>query len=504
MKFGTENIGFTPKKSEEPESLNLKEKTRFNSDKETRDFNYSKKEDIDVHDPHHNYFNGIKNFENEVGSDIDLDNYYHPGFEGFEDEEATPENPIDDSEKNGEIGAFMEKYGLEEFELEDLMRDCNAYQNGKKIPAPLENDTDLKELALLYKSYLLAKNENEPSFNKKGLERLSENDLEKLADLYREKSESSFRLAEINSSLNNNKNKLENVPVLVSNSTEKKNSPAITLRPEVIQKREQTKERDELVKKISEINEQISVIKEPVNQRIAQVKAIDAQREINIQEAKDQAIKNNNINLWKNVPEYSEKEIALRESVLAYVRKENGARKPFFEDGQELNKEQIEDVLREVARDQGWDKANFFAEVRKTKDKNGREQNIRQLAAVQNLDNGRRVKHTFASNNLQAGQYFYKDDPKSFFISKNNPDSAIAPINFFISTERPKKTLPEDVVKKMTEVAAEKKPAESKVEIIKKKAPEVVEKRTPIIIKKEVSKDKPAPVIKKKINEPAI
>lgn len=406
MAFNLNKFGFgsveqkpTPKEKEWEKIGYVEKKATAQENREIRNLN--KSQDIDVQNPYRNPREGIVNIP---GSDVvDPANYYNePGFEKFEDEIETFGNSIDDSKKGGEIGAFMEKYNLEEFELEKLMSDCDAYLNGKKIPAPLKDGHDLKELALLYHDYLKAKNDGAP---------LSE-------------------------------------------------KPA-----------------------------------EPDYKKV--LLKSDPEREKRIQDAK-----NNDPKLWKDVPKYSEEDLALRKRVLAYITQEEGAKKPAFEGSEKFTKEQIEDVLREIAEDEKWPQANFFEEVRRFKDRSGREENRRQLATVQNLENGKRVKYTFMSDNLPTGKYFYQADPKAIFISKNNPNSAFVPIRLFIGAEKRKKNVPEDIAARLAEVAASKAPeiaVEPKPVIIKKEKPQ--EKPAPTLIKKGTPVEKPKAVIKKRVPE---
>ena len=488
-------------------SFGLEKKPTPQENAEIENLNRSK--DYDIHDPYHNPLEGIKDYEHELGFDVDSENYYHPGFEGFEDEVETPNNPIDDSEKGGEVGAFMEKYNLEEFELEKLMADCEAYQNGKNILAPLRDSHDLGELALLYRDYEGAKHDGLP-FNDEELSKISEDDRENLIGLYEKKSGLVFKIAENNSLINGLKTEGEPLVAKVDHAystawTEKiseKKGATLTLRPEIIAKRT-----DEIKKQIDEIKKQIDELETPIYKKVLKV---DRELEERAQDARNDA-RNNDPKLWKDVPKYSEADLALQKNVLAYIRQEEGAKKPVSLSGEKLTREQIEDVLRDIAEDEKWPKANFFAEARKI-NRNGHEQEIRQLATVENLSNSRRAKYTFVSDNLPVGQYFYQADLKSAVISKTNPNLAFAPINLFISAERSKKNVPEAVADRMAEVASEKiadKPmsiirkrmSENKVRptIIKKEtSAEVIDKPKPIIIKKEIPQDKPASTIIKK------
>lgn len=551
-----------------------KPKPRFNPDKEVREFN--KSWDFNIHDPYRDH---LKNLVNVPGSDVvDPENYYNKaGFENFKGGQEIPNNPIDDSERDGVIGGVVNRYGLknlEEWELEKLMKDCELIsfvdesKRGEATEMLMKKyeiegveewraDDLVEEMASLYRPYLAVKNEKESAFNNKGLERLSENDLEKLADLHGEKSELTFKIAEINGLIKNptieavstdpkTDPKIEEEAIIAklsyaySTAKEenseinkqgdlKKKGPNITLKPEVALKREQEKKRDELADRLKEVEKEISIIKEPIRERAEQIKIIDAENEIKAWEAEEQVQKDNKqaAEDWKNLPEYNEKDQSLREKVLAYIKKEDGARKPTFEKGEKLSQEQIEDVLREIAKEKGWAKGNFYKTFRKFTDKDGNLQNIRQLMTVDNTKDGKRIKYIFESENLPAGQYFYDADPKLYFVSKKDPKSAIAMIRFFISTERPKKSLPDDIVARMAKVAAEK-PAAAKAEIkIVKKGDK--EKQLPHVINKKVEKpaptiiknpgerprfivnkklvaidksDKPAPVIKKKVSGP--
>jgi hypothetical protein len=140
---------------------------------------------------------------------------------------------------------------------------------------------------------------------------------------------------------------------------------------------------------------------------------------------------------WKEVPEYSPEELALRQNCLAYYKDRKNPR-PTFSDGKALDEAQILEVVQEAARDEKWPNGNFFEENYK-----GR----RQLSYIEKFGN-KRIKYTHLSENLPAGKYFFESDPASFFISKNNANSAIAPVRLMVSGENPKQFLAEKEAKR--------------------------------------------------------
>ena len=454
--------------------------------------------------------------------DINLDNYYHDEL-SLEDEVV---DAVDNSERDGEIGYLMEKYGLEDFELEALMKeidehvkslDPSSIDNNPEIPKYIQklDSDDLRDLVLLYRPFLRTRNEYGLPFSQEELAKISEADREKLANKHQEKPDLLFKIAKVNDFLNKldngsdlndsqkeevKKMQLDFIALLAQEKNDSetgepkqndsetgeannltKKGTAITLRPEVRYKKELTDFQTDLQAKLKDVNKQIRTLEEPIYKATPKVTAAEAAialdkaemlRKANELAAKEQEVKEGE-RLWKEKPTYSEFDNKLRNDVLAYVRRESGARRPSFKDETKLNQEQIEDVLREIAKIKGWYQGNFKEEVRKIMGKNGLEV-IRQLVSYdENIVQGvkKTIKYIFESENLPAGQYFFEPNYKKIKTANDNPNSAIAPISLFISKERPNKELPESIVKQMkvaAEEAAAKAANKPEIKIVKK------------------------------------
>jgi len=356
--------------------------------KEYKEKDYSGKEAAE-HDP---YSNPLEGAVNVPGSDVvDPENYYNEP--GFEDKEIY-NDVVNNSQPEGEIGALLEKYGLEEWELVEWMKKCEDYENGKKAGAPFKDMSKVRELAGVYRDYLAAKNEHGLPFSNEELKNVPIFKLEELSDLYKEQVYYTMKIAELNGA--------DDKPAetgVVYSTGEKKSGPGVRARY------------------VGELKE-------------ARGKIVEIEGKILNQKPKTP--ENKDKNAWKEVPEYSPEELALHLKCLEYFRNRKNT-PPTFADGKPLTEAQILDVVQEVAADEKWPNGRFFEETFK-----GR----RQLSYVEKSGQNR-VKYVFLSQNLPAGKYFFEANPDQFFVSRNNPNSAIAPIRLMVSGANPKKFMAE-------------------------------------------------------------
>lgn len=341
------------------------------------------------HDPYSNPLEGVTNVP---GQDVvDPENYYNEP--GFEDKEIY-NDVVDNSQPEGEIGALMEKYGLEnEFELKDLTKKCEDSLN-RKVVAPLSNPEEVRELALFYREYLTTKNEYSLPFSEDELKKVSVQKLEELVGLYKEQGELALKIAW----LNNPGNKAIDSKIIYSTG--------------------------EKISDLGSKSQYTNKLKEVLTRKTA-IEAVMLNQNPKKPENKDK-------NVWKEVPQYSPEELALRQTCLEYFRNRQNSR-PTFVDGKALSEAQILEVVQEAAVDEKWPNGRFFEETFK-----GR----RQLSYVEKSGQNR-VKYVFLSHNLPAGKYFFEANPDQFFVSRNNSNSAIAPIRLMVSGANPKKFMAE-------------------------------------------------------------
>lgn len=357
--------------------------------------NYHDK-DSKEYDP---YANPLEAVANVPGTDVvDPENYYNePGLD-----KPVYNDLVDDSQPGGEIGELMEKYGLEEWELAELMKKSEAHLNGRGI-APLSDAAKVKELAGFYREYLGAKNEHGLPFSAEEMAKISDAEADELADLYEKRSELALTIANLNST------KEEEAPGPAQPNI------VYTTAPKTKQPIEQRKgTSSSLTRDLEDNRTRIMALES---------KLLRPDSGKKLEKGKDS---------WQEVPEYSPEELALRENCLAYFKNRKNPR-PTFSDGKALEEAQILEVVQEAARDGKWPNGNFFEESHK-----GR----RQLSYIEKFGN-KRVKYVHLSESLPAGKYFFESDPSSFFVSKNNANAAVAPVRTLVTGENPKKFLAE-------------------------------------------------------------
>ncbi|MCX6795848.1 MAG: hypothetical protein NT165_03960 [Candidatus Falkowbacteria bacterium] len=349
---------------------------------EYKESNYPKDERSPMeHDPHANPLEGT--FNNPASDVIDPENFYN--VEGFEDKDSYNEEAAE-MLPGAEVGELMEKYGLEEFELKDLLKNCEAYLNNQKKSMPLSDKKEVEKLALFYREYLAAKNEYGLPFSEEELAKVSPEKQEELANLYSERESAVLEIAAANQ--------------LEADGVAKENSGVVY---STIEQNNLGNKKPQLIFDLGRLNKKISSLEKNI-----------LNKEPKNQEKKE-------VDPWKEVPEYSAEELALQESCLNYSRNRKNPH-PEFADGKALNDEQITEMLKEILP-----KSRFSEEIH---------QGRRQLVFMDNLGS-KRIKYVFSSEKLPSGEYHFEADPSRFFISKNNPNFAIAPIRMVIPAEKP-------------------------------------------------------------------
>lgn len=352
--------------------------------------------DKDCHE-HDSYANPLEQAANVPGQDVvDPENYHN--IPGFEDREVY-NGVIDESRVGGEVGELMEKYGLEEWELRDLMKKSYDYLNrgkNQKIVPPFKDVNQTIELGNLYRDYLMTQNEFGLPWSEEELSELAPGEVDTLGELYGERRFLSHQIALLNEEPKERKEKSVVYSTSRSGGREK---PGLL------------SDLEDVNKKIAKIERHITGYEESRTEKKMKVDKEDS---------------------WREVPKYSAEELALKKSCLEYFKNRHQPR-PKFVDGQELSEAQILEVVQETAREECWPRGGFFAESFK-----GR----RQLSRIEYHPGAKkgeqmRTKYVFLSDNLPAGSYFFQPDADRFFVDRKNPNSAIAPIKLMVSSENP-------------------------------------------------------------------
>ncbi len=358
--------------------------------------------------------------KSQTSKTLDEENLYNlPGYsEEFLDQEIEADN-----QTGGELGDLMEKYGLEEWELKDKAKECLKYYRGEKSN-PFKDDQITKEILKWYLDYLPTENEYWLALSEEELSRLDEKDKENLADLYEERIDLKLSIAELNNDIRELANVAGAGQMFDFYSTKVKDT-----------KNDLDKFKDEARRLYSEIqiNSQ-NILKledkaftDPEKAKKEEERIRSEKKERDYQTAKEK------------IPFYSEAERELHEQCLNYLKRDNKKKAvPEYHNGK-LNSEQIEDMAREGAIDKVRNgemlRANFFVEEFKGK---------RQLAYVEKfIDNKtkqeKRIKYICVDNQLEPGNYAFKINPALMFVTKNNPNSAMAHVDLIVSLNRARK-----------------------------------------------------------------
>jgi len=329
-------------------------------------------------------------------------NYNEPGFE----EQYASQEVIDSSLPDGEIGELMEKYEREEWELRDLMKQCEDHLKTGKGAQPLKDRNEVRNLAVFYREYLAAKSDDGLPFNEEERKRASADDLKNLAAWKEELGILEFDLAAVEDeerNLETGKKEMGNIIYSTKESGQEAGKQSDFLR----------KRRQELQRKISTVEEKIINPGKPVAPKAA--KPEDA---------------------WKDVPEYSAEELRVMEESVKWLKNRRLAQ-PGFATGEKLSEAQILESAQEYAAYQGWPKASFRA-----KEFKGRRQLINILRFHdKNADADKQIRYVQFSQDLPEGEYYFDANAEAFFVDRKNPNLAVAPLNLMVSTEKPDKFL---------------------------------------------------------------
>lgn len=336
---------------------------------------------------------------------VDRENNYNEP--GFEDPYISPEAVADNS-KGGEIGELMEKYGREEWELRDLMKQCEDYLKIGKGAQPLKDIVEVRNLAMFYREYLAATSDDGLSFSEQERANASGVELSSLIEMKEKLGELDFEIAAANERANLNS---EPVDKNIVYSTEKKLDPKFESRQKNFISSTQDK-RSDLARQIAALEDKIT---SPVRVKTSANKPEDN---------------------WKDVPEFSEEELRVMEDSVAWLKNRKLPR-PIFSKGGELSEAQILESAQEYAAYKAWPRASFRSQEFK-----GR----RQLMHIMRFhdreaDVNKQIRYVQFSNDLPEGEYYFDVNADAFFVDRKNPSFAVAPLNLMISTENPEKFL---------------------------------------------------------------
>ncbi|MFA5163642.1 MAG: hypothetical protein WC441_03920 [Patescibacteria group bacterium] len=332
---------------------------------------------------------------------VDRENNYNEP--GFEDEYVFNETVADNS-RGGEIGELMEKYEREEWELRDLMKQCEDYLKTGKGAQPLKNIDEVRNLAIFYREYLAAKSDDGLPFTEQERANASEEDLKSLIEMKERLGELDFEIAAANEKAGLDRGPIDGSIVYSTNKglDSQRNGFISNIQ----------EKRLDLSKSISLLEDKIT---NPARAKVSIAKSEDS---------------------WKDVPEFSEEELKVMEASVAWLKNQRLPR-PSFAKGGELNEAQILESAQEYAAYKGWPKANFRSQEFK-----GRRQLLNIMRFHDREANAnKQVRYVQFSNDLPEGEYYFDVNPDAFFVDKKNPNFAVAPLNLMVSTENPEKFL---------------------------------------------------------------
>ncbi|MCX6797613.1 MAG: hypothetical protein NTX66_00085 [Candidatus Falkowbacteria bacterium] len=339
----------------------------------------------------------------------DRENYYNES--GFENDGSYSEI-ADTNEPAEEIGELMEKYGREEWELVNLMEQCETYLNKSgKGAQPLKNMDEVRNLAIFYREYLAAKSADGLPFSEAERKNVPEDKLKDLISLHEKLGDLNFELAELNKnkpleSEETPKNFESNSNIIYS-TAEKNNSNDVS--SYFLNLKELQKQKTLVQRKIDQIEEAVMSPTRPNKEKMLSGKPNDQ---------------------WAGVPEFSAEELRVMEDSAKWLKNRRSPQ-PTFANGEKLNEAQVLESAQEYAGHEAWPKAMFSVQEFK-----GR----RQLVYMERLGN-KQIRYVHFSNDLPAGQYYFEVNAAAFFVDKKNPNFAVAPISLMVSTENPQRFL---------------------------------------------------------------
>jgi hypothetical protein len=367
-----------------------------------------------------------KEEKSQAWKSLDEENLYNlPGYsEEFHDQEFEADNQV-----GGDLGELMEKYGLEEWELKDKAKECLKYYRGE-INNPFVDNKKTKEILDWYLDYLPTENEYGLALSEEELNRLDEKEKEDLANLYNKRMDIEFSIAE----LNNNIREIANViragqmsQIYSTNVNEAKN--------ELDQLKEEAKnlyrEMHINSKSLYSLEEKAFTDPDKIEKDIEKIKK-------EIEKDRSEKAERDYQSAKEKKPFYTEAERELHKKCLDYLRRDKKKKEVPEYHGDKLSHDQIDDMAREGAIDRARNgemiKGNFFAEEFKGK---------RQLAYVEKFKDEKtkeekRIKYIYVDDELAPGYYAFKVDPATMFVTKNNPNSAMAYINLVVNLNKKK------------------------------------------------------------------
>lgn len=335
--------------------------------------------DHSVHDPYVNPLSGVNNFPE--ASPLDPENAYN--MPGFEDRKIY-NDVVDDHKIDGEIGEYLEKYGLENWELEKLMKNCEEFIGNRDKEMPLKDFEEVAELAAIYRLYLTSRNEYGLPLSEEELAKAPEEKRWQLAGLYEEQGDLVHKIAVLNEAAHD-RSLVKKGPGVVYSTND-----------------QETK----LFNEIQKYRKELGELQEKIKNSEAVFRAKKIEKPLSL----------------KDVPEYSKQDLELQQDCLDYLtHKKNDL--PTMVDGTVLSEQQVREVAKEAAAREGWPSATFSVEIY---------QNHRQLYSTEKLGRFGKIKYAFVSKDLPAGKYLFKADPDRFFVSRNNKYSAIAPVEVML------------------------------------------------------------------------
>ncbi len=370
----------------------------------------------------------VKNETTQAQDGLDQETLYNlPGYqEEFFDKELEADN-----ETGGETGDLLEKYGLEEWELKDIGKQCLLFSRGEKNN-PFKDEEKTREILSWYLDYLKTENEYGLALSEVELNRLTDGEKQKLANLYKRRVELNLKIAE----LNNNIRELANIAHLGQMSSEY-STKTKDAKNDLIEYREEAKS---LYNELKNNSKNISSLEEKAFTDQEKKEKEEKERQERIKKEKEEReLEEKYQEAKESKPEYSEAELKLHQECLDYFSVENKKKEVPVYENKKLDKDQLERTAREAAieriRNGEMDRANFFAKTYKGK---------RQLVFIdkfydEKLKEEKKTYYIYESDNMPTGRYAFKTNPSTMFNPKNNPNIAYINIDLMIDIGKPKK-----------------------------------------------------------------
>ncbi|GEM_PF-3300350 len=378
---------------------------------------------------------------------LDSENLYNkPGYQdGSEYEKKHPtskklelselsEELEADTESGGGLGELMEKYELEEWELKDRANECLKYYRGERED-PFKDQEKTKEILNWYLDYLSSENEYGLALSNEELERLNKEEKENLSNSYKKRIDIQLDIARLNNSIR------EAADIIRSGKTSDTYSTEVREAKYNLNKfKEEAKklygEMKNNSQKIHNLEEKAftdPAIKAKKEEAIEAKHEEEKEKRRKIKEEEDYQKKK------AEKPFFGPKEHKLHDECLDYLTRDGRKKEVPVYIKDKLTPKQIENTAREAAIDKIYNgemiKANFFVENFKGK---------RQLAYAEKFFDEeskkmKRIKYIFADDKLPAGNYGFKINPATMFVSKNNPDSAMVHIDLMVNLDKKSK-----------------------------------------------------------------